>query len=306
VTGGRPSVTVFGGTGFLGRSIVARLLAKGHPVRVIARRPERAATIFGEPRPELSLRAGDLLVESATAAAIDGASTVVNAVSLYVERGELTFEAVHVNGAARLARLCALYGVERFIQVSGIGADIRSASRYIRARAAGECAARSEFAGTVIVRPAVMFGPEDAFLTTLIRLLRILPVFPLFGNGLTRLQPVYIEDVGEAVAILASRPAPSPVYEFGGPRILAYRELVETVARALSLQRWYVPLPFPVWKALAVLAQSMPGGGLTLNQVELMQQDNIATAGDGLHELGVPATPLEEVLPALVSGSAYD
>jgi uncharacterized protein YbjT (DUF2867 family) len=302
MTSGRSSVAVFGGTGFLGRNIVARLLAKGHSVRVVARRPERATTMFGKPRPELNFRAGDLLVESAVAAAIDGVASVVNAVSLYVERGELTFEAVHVRGAARIARHCAFYGVKRFIQVSGIGADIGSASRYIHARAAGERAARSEFGGTVIVRPAVMFGSDDAFLTTLIRLLRILPVFPLFGNGLTRLQPVYVGDVAEAVAILASRSAPSPIYEFGGPRILRYRELVETVARALSLQRWYVPLPFAVWKVLAVAAQSMLGGGLTQNQVELMQRDNVATAADGFHELGVAATPLEDVLPALVSG----
>jgi uncharacterized protein YbjT (DUF2867 family) len=299
----RARVTVFGGTGFLGQNIVARLLAKGHRVRVAARHPQQAAAIFGEPRPELSFLAADLLVDSAIAAAIDGAASVVNAVALYVERGEQTFEAVHVHGAGRLARLCARHDVKRLIHVSGIGADIGSASRYIRVRADGERAARAEFDGTVIVRPAVMFGPGDALLTTLIRLLRILPVFPLFGDGRTRLQPVYVGDVAEAAAALVARSPPLSIYEFAGPRIFTYRELVEIVAHALSIRRRLVPVPFPIWKALAVVAQATLGSGLTLNQVELMQQDNVAAAPGTLQELGVVATSLDDVLRALVAGS---
>src|SRR5690349_3071643 len=175
-----PTVAVFGGTGFLGRNIVARLRARGLAVRVVARHPERAERIFGEPRPELSYQAGDVLDEGSAAAAIEGAYMVVNAVSLYAERTGLTFEAVHVEGARRVARLSARHGAERFVQISGIGADTRSRSRYIRTRGEGELAVRNEFNGAVVIRPAVMCGPGDAFLTKIIQLLRLLPVFPPF------------------------------------------------------------------------------------------------------------------------------
>jgi len=171
---------------------VARLRARGLAVRVVARHPERAERIFGEPRPELTYQAGDVLDEGSAAAAIEGAYMVVNAVSLYAERTGVTFEAVHVEGARRVARLSARHGAERFVQISGIGADTRSRSRYIRTRGEGELAVRNEFNGAVVIRPAVMCGPGDAFLTKIIQLLRLLPVFPLFGDGRTRLEPVFV------------------------------------------------------------------------------------------------------------------
>jgi uncharacterized protein YbjT (DUF2867 family) len=211
----------------------------------------------------LSYQAGDLLDERSAAAAIEGAYIVVNAVSLYAERDGITFEAVHVMGARRVAQLSARHGAVRFVQISGIGADTRS--RYVRTRGEGERAVRDEFSGAVVVRPAVMCGPGDAFLTKIIHLLRILPVFRLFGDGRTRLEPVFVGDVAEAVALLAERSAPLPTYEFGGAHVYTYRELVETIARALSLRRYLVPVPFSVWKAMAILAQSLPGQGLTLN-----------------------------------------
>src|SRR4029453_12192917 len=130
--------------------------------------------------------------------------------------------AVHVRGAARLGRLSARNGAERLVQISGIGADTRARSRYIRTRGEGERAVRGEFSGAVVVRPAVMVGPADAFLTKMIRLLRILPVFPLFGDGRTRLEPVFVGDVAEAVALLASQPTPLPTYELGGGHVFTY------------------------------------------------------------------------------------
>jgi uncharacterized protein YbjT (DUF2867 family) len=301
-----PTVAVFGGTGFLGRNIVTRLRARGLAVRVVARHPERAERIFGEPRPELSYQAGDVLDEGSAAAAIEGAYMVVNAVSLYAEPTGLTFEAVHVEGARRVARLSARHGAERFVQISGIGADTRSRSRYIRTRGEGELAVRNEFSGAVVVRPAVMCGAGDAFLTKIIQLLRILPVFPLFGDGRTRLEPVFVGDVAEAVALLAERSAPLPTYEFGGAHVYTYRELVEAVARALSLRRYLVPVPFPVWKAMAIAAQSLPGQGLTLNQVELMEQDNVAAGTGNLQKLGVTPTPIAKLVTALASQPAAE
>jgi len=299
-----PTVAVLGGTGFLGHNIVTHLRMKGLAVRVVTRHPERVKWMFGEPRPELSYQAGDLLDERSTAAAIEGAYMVVNAVSLHTERDGITFEAVHVKGARRVARLSARLGVERFVQISGIGADMCSRSRYIRTRGEGELAVRNEFSGAVVVRPAVMCGPGDAFLTKIIQLLRILPVFPLFGDGRTRLEPVFVGDVAEAVALLAERSAPLPTYEFGGAQVHTYRELVEAIAGALSLRRYLLPVPFPVWKAMAIAAQSLPGQGLTLNQVELMEQDNVATGTGNLQELGVAPTPIADLVTALASHPA--
>ena len=299
-----PTVAVFGGTGFLGHNIVAHLRTKGLAVRVVTRDPGRAERMFGEPRPDLSYQAGDLLDETSTAAAIAGAYMVVNAASLYAERDGITFEAVHVKGAGRVARLSALHGTARFVQISGIGADTRSRSRYIRARGEGELAVRNEFSGAVVVRPAVMCGPGDAFLTKIIQLLRILPVFPLFGDGRTRLEPVFVGDVAEAVALLAERSEPLPTYEFGGAQVYTYRELIEAIARALSLRRHLVSVPFPVWKAMAIAAQSLPGQGLTLNQVELMERDNVATGVGNLQEVGVVPTPIATLVTTLASQPA--
>jgi NADH dehydrogenase len=294
-----PTVAVFGGTGFLGHNIVAHLRTKGLAVRVVARHPGRAERMFAEQRPELSYQTGDLLDERSTAAAIEGAYMVVNAVSLYAER-------VHVEGARRVARLSARHGAERFVQISGIGADTRSRSRYIRTRGEGELAVRNEFSGAVVVRPAVMCGPGDAFLTKISQLLRILPVFPLFGDGGTRLEPVFVGDVAEAVTLLAERSAPLPTYEFGGAHVYTYRELVVAIARALSLRRYLVSVPFPVWKAMAIAAQTLPGQGLTLNQVELMEQDTVATGPGNLQELGVVPTPIAHLVTALTSRPAAE
>jgi NADH dehydrogenase len=151
-----------------------------------------------------------------------------------------------------------------------------------------------------------MCGPGDAFLTKIIQLLRILPVFPLFGDGRTRLEPVFVGDVAQAVALLAERSAPLPTYEFGGAHVYTYRELVEAIARALSLRRYLVSIPFPVWKAMAIAAQSLPGQGLTLNQVELMERDNVASEIGNLQELGVVPTPIADLVTALASQPAAE
>ena len=155
----------------------------------------------------------------------------VNAVSLYVERGRETFDAVHVEAAARVARLARENGVERLIHVSGIGADPASSAPYIAARGRGEIAVQQAFPCAILIRPAVMFGPDDAFLTTVVRLLQILPVYPIFGRGETKLQPVYVEDVAEGIArVLADAGGSAASYEFAGARVYTYKELVRTVA----------------------------------------------------------------------------
>ena len=192
-------VTVFGATGFLGRRVVRHLLERGFQVRAASRHPE---AVTG-PGPEAAAAEpvfADIHDPSSLAAALAGAEATVNAVSLYVERGSETFRAVHVEAAGRLARAAAQAGLGRLAHVSGIGADATSASPYIRCRGEGERAVAQAFPGAILVRPAVMFAADDAFLNTLVGLMKRLPVYPMFGQGLTRLQPAHADDVAEAIA----------------------------------------------------------------------------------------------------------
>jgi NADH dehydrogenase len=289
-------VVVFGGTGFLGRRVVRHLLDKAFLVRVASRHPKQQAGAPAQ-RHSASLFA-DILDEQSVVPVIDGAHGVVNAVSLYVEHGTETFDAVHVAGAARLARLAKKFGVQRFVQVSGIGADPKSASHYVRKRGEGELAVRAEFPGAIIVRPAVMFGPDDAFLNTIIRLLKLLPVYPMFGPGKTRLQPAYVEDVAEAIArCLEAREASDPTYELGGPRIYTYENLLRTIGVRLERRPILAPVPFAAWHALARMAELLPKPGLTRNQVELMEIDTTASTGmPGFGTLGLAPLPIDHVL----------
>src|SRR3984957_11725836 len=186
-TNGR-TVTVFGGTGFLGRRIVRHLRSRGFPVRIASRHPDRGYRLSGPDNPHLPSGGANIHDERSVADALAGAYGVVNAVSLYVEHGEETFHSVHVEAAQRVAAQALRAGVDRLIHISGIGADAASQSRYIRKRGEGELAVRAAFGDALFVRPAVMFGPDDAFLTTILRLLSQLPIYPMFGRGLTRLQ----------------------------------------------------------------------------------------------------------------------
>ncbi|MCP1999150.1 complex I NDUFA9 subunit family protein [Nitrobacter winogradskyi] len=291
--------TVFGGSGFLGRRIVKHLLDDGAAVRAasrhstLAKRPQ----VYGG---SLSAVKADILDQEQVAAAVSGASTVINAVSLYTERGDVTFERVHVEAASRLAAAARDAGAVRYIQISGIGSNPRAASAYIRARGQGEEAVGAAFPNSIIVRPAVMTGSDDAFLTTIVRLLRILPVYPLFGSGDTRLQPAYVEDVAEAIARLAlgASDPEARLFEFGEPRVYSYRELVEEISRLLDVRARLMPVPFWAWRALAIVAELVPGAPLTRNQVELMQIDNVA-ARSGFRELGIEPRDIDVVVQAI-------
>ena len=200
--------------------------------------------------------------------------------------------------AERLAEEARKAGVERFIQVSGIGADAASSSPYIRARGQGEQAVRAAFASAGVVRPAVMFGPDDAFLNTLVQLLRRLPIYPMFGRGRTRLQPADVEDVGEMIAKLLQRTTAEAItVECGGPRVYTYEELLRTIARAANVDRTLVPVPFAAWHALAWVTEVLPGAPITRNQVELMEIDTVASVDvPGFADFGMSPRALEEVL----------
>jgi NADH dehydrogenase len=299
----RPIVTVFGGTGFLGRRVVRRLRDHAFRVRIASRHPQRARGLFGLDDPELQAVEADIDDEASIAAALRGAHGAVNAVSLYVERGGATFHSVHVEGARRLAAQAKQARVERLVHVSGVGSDAGSPSLYIRKRGEGELAVRAEFADAIVVRPAVMFGPDDALLGAILRVLRRLPAFPLFGDGRTKLQPAYVGDVAEALARSLQRPGLRTL-ECGGPRVYAYRSLVGAVAGAAGLERPLVPVPFGVWRAMAWLSERLPNPPLTRNQVELMQVDNVASPeSPGFAELGISPRSVETILERMLAGA---
>jgi uncharacterized protein YbjT (DUF2867 family) len=297
------TVVVFGGTGFLGRRVVWRLRAHGFSVRIASRHPDRGRALFGPDDPQLQSVEADIHDERSVGAALAGAYGVVNTVSLYVERGRETFHAVHVDAARRVATLARHVGVKRLAHVSGIGADAGSPSLYIRKRGEGELAVRVVFPDALLIRPAVMFGADDAFLTTILALLRRLPIYPLFGRGFTRLQPAFVEDVAEAIARALQRPpTPAIIFECGGPRVYSYEELLRTVAREAGLARILIPVPFAAWHALAWLAEMLPGPPVTRNQVELMRVDNLTSPQlPGFAELGIVPHAVEEILQKILS-----
>jgi uncharacterized protein YbjT (DUF2867 family) len=288
------SVTVFGGTGFLGRRVVHHLLEDGFAVRVAARHLSRARSA-NEARPVEAVRA-DVNDDGSVAAAVAGACAVVNAVSLYVEGGGRTFRSVHVEAAARVARHARDAGVARLVQVSGIGADAGSASRYIKSRGQGEETVHAAFPAATVIRPAVMFGPDDAFLTPLVNMLRQFPAFPLFGRGATRVQPAHVDDVAAGIARALAIEQPEPVYELAGPRVYTYENLLRTICAHLGVERMLVPLPFGLWRPLAFAAEMLPHPPLTVNQIELMEIDTIAGDGPGFAALGIAPRSIESEL----------
>jgi uncharacterized protein YbjT (DUF2867 family) len=301
-TNGR-TVTVFGGTGFLGRRIVRHLRSRGFPVRIASRHSDRGRRLFGPDDPQLRSVGANIHDERTVVDALAGAYGVENAVSLYVEHGQETFHSVHIESAQRVAAQAHRAGVDRLIHISGIGADATSPSRYIRKRGKGELAVRAAFVAALFIRPAVMFGPDDAFLTTILKLLRQLPVYPMFGRGLTRLQPAYVEDVAEAIGRTMQRAeTPATIFEFGGPRVYSYEEFLRAVAHQAGLAPRLIPIPLAVWHALAWASELFPSPLLTRNQVGLMQIDTVSSPDmPGFVELGISPHSVETILQKMLS-----
>jgi NADH dehydrogenase len=292
------NVTVFGGSGFLGRAIVRRLVEGGAEVRVAVRHPERAAFLTEAGAVE-AVRA-DVWEEATVGPALAGAEAVVNTVGHYVERGGASFEAVHGRGALHVARAAAAAGIGRLVHVSGIGADESSESSYVRARAIGERLVREAFPQAVILRPSVMFGPDDAFFNQLAAIARVTPVLPLFGSGEVRLQPAYVGDVAEAVArALETAAARGNTYELGGPRAYSYKALLQLLLEQLGRKRLLAPMPYRAWELLAALVAPLPKRPISRDQVVLMKQDNVVGRGAlGFADLGIAPHSVEEILPS--------
>jgi uncharacterized protein YbjT (DUF2867 family) len=310
-------VAVFGGSGFLGRHIVRALVHEGWRIRVAVRRPDLAAFLqpiggVGQIQPVQA----NLRFPESIAAAIEGASAVVNATGVTAESGAQTFEAVHVEGAFALARAASAARVSSYVHISGIGADPNSASPYIASKGLGEKATRDVFSGAVVLRPSVVFGPEDDFFNRFGALACHLPILPLLGGGRTRLQPVYVGDVGRAVAATLSGLArPGAVYELGGPRTMTLREAAELTLHEIDRRRLLIGLPLNPsrWIATSTQFASKVTFGLfpkllttTRDQVDLLASDNVVseeaeTEGRVLSALNVLPQAVETIIPSYLA-----
>ncbi|MBM3502415.1 MAG: complex I NDUFA9 subunit family protein [Alphaproteobacteria bacterium] len=302
-------ITIFGGSGFVGRHLVRRLAAAGYRMRIAVRRPMDARPLqpqgdVGQIVPVLC----NVRSDSSVAAAIDGAEVVVNLVGVLHSGGEQSFEALHEEAPARIARLAGTAGVRRVVHVSALGADLESPSAYARSKARGEEALRNAFPSAVVMRPSVIFGPEDGFFNRFAALVRMLPAIPIFGDapataGATRLQPVYVGDVGAAIAsVLQASASPGKIHALGGPDTMSVRQVFEYVMACTGRRRPFMPLPYAVAMAQATFLGMLPNPPLTRDQVRLLRIDNVVPAGAlGLADLGVVPTPVGSVVPGYLA-----
>lgn len=294
-------VTVVGGAGFLGRYLVKRLAQQGRQVRVAVRDPEAANFLkpMGDVGQVQPIQA-NLRNEASIARAVAGADMVVNLAGLMFPGGAQSFQAVHEDGAANVARAAHAAGVKRLIHLSALDASRDADSKYSRSKAAGEALVREAFPNAVIVRPSTIFGPEDKFFNLFAAMAALSPVLPLPGGGHSRMQPVYVGDVAQAIATLLQDEAPEGGdYELGGPQILTLAELMAKVCEQTGRKRLLVPVPFAFAKMEAFFLQLLPWHILTMDQIEMLKVDNVVSGElPGLAELGVTPTTLDAVLPS--------
>jgi uncharacterized protein YbjT (DUF2867 family) len=297
-------VTVFGGSGFIGRSVVRALCKRDYRVRVAVRRPELAGHLqpLGKVGQIHAVQA-NLRYPASVEAAMRDCHVAINLVGILAEGGAQTFDAVQAAGAGTVAKAASAVGA-RMVHVSAIGADENSPSRYARTKAVGEKAVLSATPMATILRPSVVFGPEDQFTNRFASLARMSPMLPLIGGGVTRLQPVYVGDVATAVAdAVDGKTKAGATYELGGPEVLTMREIMQIILATIERRRMLVSLPFGLAKLQALFLQFAPGPlKLTPDQVELLRVDNVVSdaakaAGLTLEGLGVAPDSLGAIAP---------
>src|SRR5438270_2829953 len=297
-------VTVFGGSGFLGRNVVRALCKRDYRIRVAVRRPELAMHLQPAGKVgQIHTVQANLRYPASIEAAMRDSHVAINLVGILSESGAQTFDAVQAKGAEAVAKAASAAGA-RMVHVSAIGADEDSPSRYARAKAAGENAVLSALPSATILRPSVLFGPEDEFTNRFAALARLSPMLPLIGGGETKLQPAYVGDVATAVAdAVDGKAKPGAVYEHGGPEVLTMREIMKIILDITDRNRMLVSLPFGLAKLQALLLQFAPGPlKLTPDQVVLLRSDNVVSqtakaAGLTLEGLGIVADSLEAIAP---------
>jgi NADH dehydrogenase len=293
-------VTIFGGSGFLGRHTVRALAKAGWRIRVAVRYPNQAffllpAGTVGQIAP---LKC-DITDPTQVAAAVHGADAVVNLCGLLVP-GSHSFEEVHCFGAENIAKAASQAGVKALVHLSAIGADSESRSHYAQTKAIGETRVRAAFAAATILRPSIVFGPEDDFFNRFASMARFTPALPLIGGGKTRFQPVFVGDVASAIATsLTSEAARGKTFELGGPTVYSFKELLQIVCREIGRKRLLVPLPFGLALFQSFFLQMMPKPMLTPDQVRLLQHDNVVSpTALTLADLGITPNSVEAELPS--------
>lgn len=297
-------VTIFGGSGFVGRYLVQKFAEKGDAIRVAARNPIAANFLkpLGEVGQITPVQAS-ILSEEQVSRAIEGADIVVNLVGILFEKGAQTFEAIHVEGAKKVAKVAKEAGVKRLLHMSALGANLKSRSVYARTKAEGEKVVQKNFPDSTIFRPSIIFGPEDAFFNRFAEMACFSPFLPLIGGGKTQFQPVYVVDVADGFLKAVSKESTiGNLYELGGPEVYTFKELMEYLLTSIHRKRALVPLPFAVAKAMGAIAQFLPTPPLTPDQVELLKSDSIVSP-DALNvaDLGVRPHAVEAILPSYIS-----
>ena len=291
-------VTVFGGSGFLGRHTVRALAKAGWRIRVATRHPH--AAFFLRPLGsvgQIDFIKCDVSDPDAVARAVHGAKAVVNLCGILFQSGQ-TFEEVQADGAANIAQAARAAGADALVHVSALGADNESDSEYAVTKAEGEAAVREAFPSAVILRPSIIFGPEDGFFNKFASLARFTPALPLIGGGRTRFQPVFVGDVAQAIVTGLTR-QDGRTYELGGPAVYSFKELLQLILRETGRRRILVPVPFGIAILKAAFLQILPKPLLTMDQVRLLKTDNVVAAtAPGLAELGITPTSVEAVVPA--------
>lgn len=294
-------VVVFGGSGFIGRHIVARLARRGARIVVPSRHPAE----LGDLKPagevgQIIPVAVDIHDDASVAAAVTGADIVINLIGILAPSRGNGFDAVQHQAAARIAQAARAVGARQFVQMSALGADATSAADYARSKAEGEAAVRAAFPGAVVLRPSIVFGPGDGFFHRFGQMARLLPLLPLIGGGHTRFQPVYVGDVADAVlAVLDNPQAAGLTYELGGPRTYSFRDLLDYIRRQVGVpHRCLMPIPFPLAMVQAAFMELLPGKPLTRDQVRLLRRDNVVSGTlPGLADLGITPKAVELVVP---------
>ena len=297
-------ITVFGGSGFLGRHLVRALARRHYRIRVAVRRPDLAGHLQPLGRVgQIHAVQANVRHAGSVEAAIRDADVVINLVGILFERGRQRFDTVQAFGAEQVALAAANHGA-RMIHVSAIGADQHSTSAYARAKAEGEKAVLAARPEAVVFRPSIMFGPEDEFFNKFAALARLLPALPLIGGGETRMQPVFVGDVAEAIARAVEGGASAgATYELGGPEVRSFKQLMEYVLAITERKRLLIPVPFGLAKLQATFLQLMPKPLLTPDQVELLRTDNVVSTqaerdGRTLRGLGIEPTAMETIVPS--------
>ena len=294
-------VTVFGGSGFVGRAIVRALAHEGYQVRIACRRIELAERIktAGDVG-QITLVRTNLRNAASVKAAVAGSQAVVNASGIAFQRGRQSYQTVHVEGSRAIAEAAKAAGVQRLVHMSGIGADHRnSTNKYIRSKVDAEDAIVAGFPDATILRPSVVFGPEDAMFNRMGQIAKQAPFLPVVGDGSARVQPVFVGDLGAAVVAVLERPDTArTVFELGGPRVYTYREIAALVLRETDRHKRIVGIPASLMRIAGFFSEFLPVPPLTHDQVDLLVTDNVARPGaPGLAALGIEATAAEAILP---------